>query len=492
MPARRSHLRALAIAALLAGGLAQGGDPPVPWPHGEPPSGPELDAIVNDAVEIADLERLEEFLDAAEAGEDSEHMLVWQDDIDLGLHSKEFLFRRGDALFSHEFRSENGYGISAQSVLLRVHTGVRGGLDTFSCAGCHSVGGPDGAGSETQNAFVLGDGDRASSANIRNAPMALGLGFVQALGVEMSNNLKALRDKAAEEAAAKNEPVTVELLTKDVHFGSLTVFPSGEVDTSGVEGVSEDLVIRPFGWKGDIARLRRFVEEAARVHFGVQSHVLALGYKESPDPDKLGPGPDWWDPDHDGIQRELEEGSLTAAAVYLAMLETPVIVPPNDPGLRDRWSVGEQLFDVIGCASCHRKELPLYNYDWTEKPDTTSGAGVLLHLIGDGDKPRGTGLVKLFSDLKRHDMGPELADPHPSDNGIPESVFLTRPLWGLAESPPYLHDGRAATIPEAILAHGGEAKAAREAFAALSPEDQANVHIFLLSLTREPKVRVAQ
>jgi CxxC motif-containing protein (DUF1111 family) len=69
---------------------------------------------------------------------------------------------------------------------------------------------------------------------------------------------------------------------------------------------------------------------------------------------------------------------------------------------------------------------------------------------------------------------------------------LTRPLWGLAESPPYLHDGRAATIPEAILAHGGEAKEARDAFAALSPESQANVHIFLLSLTREPKVRVAQ
>jgi CxxC motif-containing protein (DUF1111 family) len=89
-------------------------------------------------------------------------------------------------------------------------------------------------------------------------------------------------------------------------------------------------------------------------------------------------------------------------------------------------------------------------------------------------------------------MGPELADPHESDDGIPRSVFLTRPLWGLAETPPYLHDGRASTIPAAILAHGGEAKGARDAFAELSTDEQADVHIFLLSLTREPKVRVAQ
>ncbi|HZF55661.1 MAG TPA: di-heme oxidoredictase family protein [Polyangiaceae bacterium] len=492
MPARRSNLRALAIAALLVGGVAQGGDPPVPWPHGEPPAGSDLDEIVNTAVELGDLERYEEFLDAAEVGEDSEHMLVWQDDIDLGMHSKEFLFRRGDAFFSHEFRSENGYGTSAQSALSRVHTGVRGGLDSFSCAGCHSLGGPDGAGSETQNAFVLGDGDRLSSANVRNAPMALGLGFVQSLAVEMSADLAKIRTKALEEAAASQKPVTAPLSSKGVEFGSLTALPSGEVDTSGVEGVSEDLIVRPFGWKGNVARLRRFVEEAARVHFGVQSHVLALGYKENPELEKLGPGPDWWDPDHDGIQRELEEGSLTAAAVYLAMLETPVVLPPNDPGLRDRWSEGEALFEAIGCSSCHRRELPLFEYYWTERPDTTSGPGVLLHLIGDGDKPRGSGLVKLFSDLKRHDMGPELADPHPGDDGIPQSVFLTRPLWGLAESAPYLHDGRAATIPEAILAHGGEAKKARDAFAELPPDDQANVHMFLLSLTREPKVRVAQ
>jgi CxxC motif-containing protein (DUF1111 family) len=59
----------------------------------------------------------------------------------------------------------------------------------------------------------------------------------------------------------------------------------------------------------------------------------------------------------------------------------------------------------------------------------------------------------------------------------------------LAETAPYLHDGRAATIPEAILAHGGEAQDSRDAFASLSAEERASLHVFLLSLSRTPKLR---
>lgn len=129
---------------------------------------------------------------------------------------------------------------------------------------------------------------------------------------------------------------------------------------------------------------------------------------------------------------------------------------------------------------------------WTELPDTTGGEGITLDLAVDGDSPRSGPSVELFSDLKRHDMGEELADPHDSPSGLPRAVFLTRPLWGLAETPPYLHDGRAPTIPAAILAHGGEAKWSREDFAKLTPSEQADLHIFLLSLSRYPKPRVAR
>lgn len=487
--ARRSGLCVVALAALA---LAPGGSAEVPWPHGSPPTGAELQELIDAAVELEDLERSEEFLEAQSRGDDHEHIFLLQSDIDVGLYGHDYLFKAGDALFGHEFRREDGYATSVFPQLQRVHQGVRGGLDTFSCAGCHSVGGPDGAGGPTQNAFLGGDGDRISSANVRNAPAALGLGLVQALAAEMSKTLQTQRDEAITAAVESGAPAAITLSAKSVDFGTLVAMPDGTVDTSGVEGVSEDLVVRPFGWKGSGARLRRFIEDAARIHFGVQSHVLALGHQSEPDVDRLGSGPNWYDPDNDGIARELEEGILTAGAVYLALLETPVILPPRDPILIARWGEGAQLFDAVGCAGCHRVDLVLTDITWEEMPDTTGGPPYVVNLLTDGEGPRGTQSVKLFSDLKRHSMGAELADPYEDESGVPRDVFLTRPLWGLAETAPYLHDGRAATIPEAILAHGGEAQASRDAFAALTPVEQASLHIFLLSLTREPKVRVAR
>jgi hypothetical protein len=149
----------------------------VPWPHGDPPSSTEITEEVDHAVLLAKRERLDEYFEAAEKGEDREHLFVLQSEIDLGLYDQERLFLFGDSFFSHEFRTEDGFADKpGPQPLRRVHTGVRGGLDTFSCAGCHSVGGPDGAGAPTQNAFLLGDGEHTSSANVRNAPVVLGLG----------------------------------------------------------------------------------------------------------------------------------------------------------------------------------------------------------------------------------------------------------------------------------------------------------------------------
>jgi CxxC motif-containing protein (DUF1111 family) len=90
-------------------------------------------------------------------------------------------------------------------------------------------------------------------------------------------------------------------------------------------------------------------------------------------------------------------------------------------------------------------------------------------------------IARLFSDLLLHDMGPELAD------GIVEgdatgSEFRTAPLWGLGRTAPYLHDGRAATVEDAIAAHGGEAEGARSRFFALPDTDRAALLAFLLSL----------
>ncbi len=470
---------------------AAGGDAPIPWPHGEPPSSEAITLSVEDALLLADRDRLEEFQVAVNESDDREHFFIAQEWIDNQQYGTDWLFRFGDAFFNHEFRPLDGSGNDSLPPLRRVHTGVKGGSDTYSCSGCHSVGGADGAGSLTQNANVNGDGERLSSANVRNAPTVLGLGFVQMLAVEMTEQLEKVRDEALVSSAAQGTIVKLPLVAKNVSFGKIIAHPDGKLDFSEIEGIDKDLVVKPFGWKGNVAQLRRFAEDAARIHFGVQSHVLALQWKDKPDYEKLGPGPNWWDPDNDGVQREIEEGILTSFAVYMAMLEIPVMTPPFDSGLKQRWANGAGVFEQIGCANCHHTQLTLQALIFREYSDTTGAPPLEFNILEIGDQPRGTYNVRLFSDLKRHDMGPGLADPHDEPgSSIPRSVFLTRPLWGLAESAPYMHDGRATTIPEAILAHGGEAEQARDAFVALDKDAQKDLHVFLLSLTRASRLVV--
>jgi hypothetical protein len=132
-----------------------------------------------------------------------------------------------------------------------------------------------------------------------------------------------------------------------------------------------------------------------------------------------------------------------------------------------------------------------------EPADTTGGAGITLNLATDTKAPHparnpdGSMTVELWSDFKRHDMGSALADSKPFKTIAP-SQFLTTPLWGVATSPPYLHDGRAPTLRDAILAHGGEANSARAAFAALSADDQQKILDFLGSLGRKESTTVPQ
>ncbi|MEC8993540.1 MAG: di-heme oxidoredictase family protein, partial [Candidatus Latescibacterota bacterium] len=96
--------------------------------------------------------------------------------------------------------------------------------------------------------------------------------------------------------------------------------------------------------------------------------------------------------------------------------------------------------------------------------------------------------VALFSDLLLHDMGEGLADNRP-DGDADGYEWRTAPLWGtrlvaefLGGQEFYLHDGRATTVEDAILLHGGEAQAARDGFAALATADREAVIAFVKSL----------
>ena len=86
--------------------------------------------------------------------------------------------------------------------------------------------------------------------------------------------------------------------------------------------------------------------------------------------------------------------------------------------------------------------------------------------------------MRLYSDLLLHDMGPDLADGflQGSATGV---EFRTMPLWRVADRSHFLHDGRATTIVDALLGHGGQAAAARAAFLALTPAERTALLDFL-------------
>ena len=111
-------------------------------------------------------------------------------------------------------------------------------------------------------------------------------------------------------------------------------------------------------------------------------------------------------------------------------------------------------------------------------------------MLVDGNQPKGSDLVRLYSDLKRHAMGPGLADPHDHPSGIPKDVFLTRPLWGLADTAPYMHDGSLATLEDVVQFYvdGGRANSHLDEKMQpleLTDTERKNLIAFLEALSRQ-------
>jgi mono/diheme cytochrome c family protein len=423
------------------------------------------------------------------------------DRIERGLVCGQDLYEVGRLLFEHRFTYEDGLAAGRQTMpFRRVQEGRVGGPETTSCTSCHWRNGAAGGGGLADAAFLLGDGDRTSTADERNPPALLGAGVMQALGEEMTAELAKLRDDGIRQARDRGASVTIDLVAKGVSFGTLQIDPNGTLSTDGVRGVDGDLVVKPFGWKGTLATIAEFVTEAAVLHFGIQSEdaLEAVASLE------LGGGPRA-DRDQDGVPDELTAGQITALAVYVAALEIPIMRPhervdladptgPVEPFLVDEFARGRALFDGIGCASCHVPSLRL------DKPQVTirarpSDRGFTLDLARDAEAPRiapdpGGGYpVFAFTDLKRHNLGDDNASRHLHD-GIATRFYLTRPLWGVGDSSPYFYDGRSVTVDHAIGRHGGEAAFARDAWTALGTADRSALRIFLTALRRAPRLRI--
>ena len=165
------------------------------------------------------------------------------------------------------------------------------------------------------------------------------------------------------------------------------------------------------------------------------------------------------------------------------------------PELALKWQEGSRLFEELGCAGCHTPMMPLKS----SRYPLIEGAPTLdLDLSAHGAKPHperdeeGVYWVPVFSDFKRHNMGARLKGLK-AERGAPASEYLTRRLWGSAQTSPYLHTGAALTLEGVIYQHGGEgseAEFAAESYFELSEVQRASVRLFLKSLSRAPTVRV--
>jgi CxxC motif-containing protein (DUF1111 family) len=214
-----------------------------------------------------------------------------------------------------------------------------------------------------------------------------------------------------------------------------------------------------FGWKAQTASLREFILSAAAVELGLQ----VPGHAQAADPRV---------PPLEAPGLDMNAAECDALLSFVGSLPAPAAPAPANPREERALKAGKALLKSIGCAECH--------------------------------VPRLGEVEGIYSDLLLHGMGPELsdtpsysaflagADARPANPARAPAVrrseaatdeeWRTPPLWGLRDSAPYLHDGRAATVEQAILLHGGEASASAQRFRQLPARDQALLKSFLNSL----------
>jgi CxxC motif-containing protein (DUF1111 family) len=220
-----------------------------------------------------------------------------------------------------------------------------------------------------------------------------------------------------------------------------------------------------FGWKAQTATLREFNLSAAAVELGLEvpGHAQAADPRVAP---LKAPGLD------------MNAAECDALLAYVGSLPAPGADAPANP--RDERAIknGKSLFKSTGCALCHVPKLGTVENIYSD---------LLLHAMGTelGDTPS-YGALLAGADA-RPPVPARAMDPGRSGPAT-DAEWRTPPLWGLRDSAPYLHDGRAASIEEAILMHAGEGLPSAQRYRQLAARDQAQLQHFLLSLAAPDRV----
>lgn len=417
--------------------------------------------------------------------------------------------RRGRQLFQRKFTLDQGQGPRVKpdsSGDIMAQRALGAGLSD-SCASCHGrPRGSAGAG-----------GDVATRPDSRDAPHLFGLGLQEMLADEITADLRATRERALRDAKRIRRAVTLELRSKGLRYGRIRALPNGTVDTSEVRGVDPDLRVKPFFAQGGTPSIREFAIGAFKAEMGLEAPdevlcaatdpaspqrvVSPSGFVFDPAKDRFERPPvcdENEDGDRDGVANELDTALIDHMEFYLLNY-----FKPGTGQSTPRTQRGLALMDQVRCTSCHVQNLEIERdrrvADVETAYDPARGifnrlfatASTRFEIVPDGDPVpmllplEEPFLVKnIFTDFKRHDLGPAFHERE--YDGTLVRQLLTEPLWGVATTAPYGHDGRSINLEEVILRHGGEARQARDAFAALSSDDRRKILEFLGTLVLFP------
>lgn len=251
-----------------------------------------------------------------------------------------------------------------------------------------------------------------------------------------------------------------------ITFGASRQHP-GFPEVRGRASLLSDGRVGRFGWKAQTATLAEFTRAACAVELGLE----VPGRPQAGLPHR----PDYRAPGLDLTRRDLQ--SLVA---FVRSLPVPV----EQPGALGPRAQGKTVFARIGCATCHVPDLG---------PAKGIYSDLLLHDMGEAFEDFGAGSGSGSYGV----FVPEIAGARPqggkaSGGGKKEDAepvastrpreWRTPPLWGVRDSAPYLHDGRAVTLEEAVLLHGGAAEKSSGLFKNLSHDERSALIAFLKSL----------
>jgi len=322
-----------------------------------------------------------------------------------------------------------------------------------SCAACHNVGATGGGSTLVETRFGK------TTAGAFDPMTSHGGSLIQNKGIGAQGACTFVGEQVPAEATIRAGRRTTPLFGLGLvdSVPAITLLSIAAIEarwqhaTAGRPNIVTDVVtgkraIGKFGWKSQVPNLLHFSGDAYLNEMGITSPFFPAENCPQGDCALLAcdPVPD---PEDDGQDVEHFHDFMR------------LLAPPPRPRLGLVELSGSWTFDQIGCGSCHVRTL-------------VSGPSPVTALAFRAFQP--------FSDFLLHDMG-TLGD------GIEQGLarggeMRTAPLWGLRLATTFLHDGRANTIADAILAHDGQGRPARDRFAALGADRRARLIRFLRSL----------